>query len=630
MRYRLILSEWARKDTDAPPVVEGDLAEPEIETYNKQGYNIYWMPNKPSKPINKPFTSGKDIDVFEWVFVDCDLKDNIYASKDEFLKVLSDFNPKPTIVVDSGNGIHAYWNIKDLTRDSYIETQFRLIQQFKTDDSVWTPFQLMRFPGTLNTKVQGQFKPCYILEDKSSNEAYILTELTSSLPEINEENKRKMNLHIDKLEGRITANIEFDVDLSVLPISFVKLLEKDPGIKQLFEDPRSVCGDRSTADMKLCNILYTKDFPKEEAFQVMCNTMKARSRTDKETYANNIVQKVYTDRAKHKAKNLEDWLKDNEDSKQGEKIIGPEFWDVTYNGWRRGELLGVVAGTGVGKSSCSFKAIKDTIDRDKDSNNIHFIFTLEMPVKQVVERWLKLTNNGAIYKDKVYIIGNQPGKTRIGPQQIYHIVKDTCKSTGKKAGIVVIDHFRSISHKIDMTLHPNFDVVGETGIKQKTISIQEMCRVNKELAVYLDCFLIVQNQSSKSRAQQGDIPMGVDAAYGAADFEWYCDYLMTVWQPLKMVQDKTDLYVTAWQYSKIRESHPQDKTRCFVKHLLQFDPTIGEFRRLTLAERATFDEMVHIAAELRKREQTNKGFDYKDSPSSVQDMKELLEAFKDE
>jgi len=631
VRYRLILPEWAKKDT-LPPVVEGYYSQEELQEFNKQGYNIYWMPNSSSKKLDKPYISGKDIDNFEWCFVDCDLKDGIYETKEKFLEKLGAFPLKPTMTVDSGNGIHAYWNIADLNRDKYIELQFRLIQEFQTDDSVWTPFQLMRLPGTLNTKDQGNPKECVILENYSSTHGYDTAALELALPPINETNQKKMNLHIDKLEGRVTATIEFDLDLSKLPTKFIKLLAKEPPVKQLFEDPRSVCGDRSTADMKLCNILYNRDFSKDEAMRVLCNTLKARSRSDKETYASNIVEKVYSDRAKNKALNLEEWLKANleKGEVQGERIKGPEFWDVTHNGWRRGELLGIVAGTGVGKSSCSFKAIKDTIDNDTIGDTIHFIFTLEMPVKQVADRWLKLTNNDSKYNDKIYIVGNTPGKPRIGPQHIYHTVKDTCKSTGKKAGIVVIDHFRSMSHKINMQIYPNFDAVGETGTKFKTISIQEMCRINKELAVHLDCFLVVQNQSSKSRAQQGDMPMGVDAAYGAADFEWYCDYLMTVWQPLKLVQDKTELYVTAWQYSKIREGHPKDKTRCFVKHLLHFDPLIGEFRRLSLAERATFDEMVRQANELRRREQHNRNFEYKDSPASVKDIKDLLDTLKDE
>src|SRR6185436_2856856 len=142
---------------------------------NSKGYNIYFFPNHPSKDVYAggiKYLNGRNIDVFKFVFVDMDLKDGNYPSKEVFLETIGQFPLKPTMVVDSGNGIHAYWRISDLDRNSYVITQLALLKHFQTDDSVWTVLQLMRVPAYLNTKRHGDYVQAQILEDFSSGASY--------------------------------------------------------------------------------------------------------------------------------------------------------------------------------------------------------------------------------------------------------------------------------------------------------------------------------------------------------------------------------------------------------------------------------------------------------------------------
>src|SRR5690606_13115645 len=114
------------------------------------------------------------IDVFNFIFVDMDLKDKVYETKEAFFRKLSEFPVKPTMVVDSGNGVHAYWSIQNLSRDEYVFSQLALIKHFNTDDSIYTVLQLMRLPGFMNTKRHGDPVPASIVAELSSNATYML------------------------------------------------------------------------------------------------------------------------------------------------------------------------------------------------------------------------------------------------------------------------------------------------------------------------------------------------------------------------------------------------------------------------------------------------------------------------
>lgn len=640
MYYRLIKPNWAKefikntgevnpefvREIEGPDVIEeNDLYEDYIKRKNEEGYNVYYFPNCPSKKIDGHI-QGKDIDCWNYVFVDMDLKDGVYKTKEEFIEKLKAFPLKPTFAIDSGNGIHAYWAINDLTRDAYISTQFRLIEHFKTDDSIWKLCQLMRLPGTKNTKKANKFVDVLDLPEVSSDQAYTLKELHEHLPPENGANAFKIKTHLEKADGIYEHGFS-DVNFDEVPAKFKKLLEEDEHINKLFFDPKGVTGDRSKADMSLANKLCKLNFNKKETFQVIVNGEKARGyQGNKEDYAGSIVDKVYaTQRNLEVAMNVGELLKTDLGA-EGERIYGPKVWDRTKEGWRLGECMGLIAGTGIGKTALSLYAIHEVIKNSENAKDlVHFFFSLEMPSRQIIKRWRKLCKDDVECFKKLYVIDNRRKDRRIGWQEIYKTVTDTCKMNNTRPGIIVIDHMRALSSRIDSQGTPNFDVAKsmETGWGSRFLNAtdQHMCRIMDDVAEMLNCFLIVQNQSSKTTSEEGDIPMGVNSAFGTSYFGFHCDYIMTVWQPLKRIQNQTRMKVTGWKYCKIREQDSEDGVEIDTKHVLLFDQQTGGLRKFTPEELEDFRKWNKIAIKVRHMEKRGDIPDDQYVEDTVQDVK---------
>src|ERR1700740_2502081 len=113
--FRAILPNWAvEQNPSLPRVVEGQFTEDKLLELNSKFYNIYYLPNYPSIYDPSKKVDGSQIDKFEWVFVDMDLKDGYWNSKQDFIEYVKNQEPIPTKIVDSGNGVHVYWKVQSL------------------------------------------------------------------------------------------------------------------------------------------------------------------------------------------------------------------------------------------------------------------------------------------------------------------------------------------------------------------------------------------------------------------------------------------------------------------------------------------------------------------------------------
>lgn len=636
MFFRLIKSNWGKqyindeinpgfvRDIPGPNIYEGCFDEQYINDKNQVGYNIYFFPNHPASNIytnEKKFLSGKDIDTFNYVFVDMDLKDKIYKSKEAFYDKLATFKLLPTMTIDSGHGVHAYWSVSDLSRDAYVMIQLSLISHFKSDASIWTTLQLMRYPGSLNTKESNNFRSVVDIQKLCSGKSYTVASLLVELPPLTEFQQNKMVNHLNKLEGNSIVHISEDINVDELPDSFIDLMYNNDQIYQLFTNPTEFYGDRSSADMKLVNILYNQGISKNDAFAAISNSQKALSKgIHRFEYSIGTVDKAYVDRTKNKFQTVDQKLKNNIQSKAGDPVFGPGFLDCLYHKWKKKQVMGLIAGPGIGKTSLTLYAFKEMIKNNKDNDDVFIFFSLEMPEEDIISAWTLLIGNDSELNKRLYVIGNEDENDEprnIGIQQIQEYAEDIKKATGKNIAAVAIDHIGVLSTVIDMTKKYTFGGDQEPpryGSNIRTLTINNLCTQMKDLAKLLDTFLIVLTQTTKAKGV-GDIPVEKDGAYGISQYENIMDYILTVWQPLMRVQSLTDHYFLAWQYAKIRKKHKNDRVQTQQHKLLTYDMDSGNLKTPTESEYMVFVELLPAAMEARETSEKKKCSSYSKSLS---------------
>lgn len=626
--YRLIKPDWAKpllKNNKPNPDFVQEINDPKdthegcdftpefIQQKNEMGYNCYFFPNHPSSNVYAAGVialAGKHIDVFEYVFVDMDLKDKIYTSKEEFVKKLSEFPVKPTMVLDSGNGIHAYWNIHNLTRDEYVFTNLALLKHFQTDESVFTTLQLMRLPGSKNTKRFQDYVQTKIDVEASSGQVYTLDQFPNEIFQaMTPEEIARGQKHLDRLDGKLTINAPEFVNIDEIPEKFFDFINepKNKLSLDLWMRPKETYGDRSGADMKLANILFKNNFNRKEALAIISNTQKALSHGNRKHYSEITIDKVYTEKLNTKFRTVAQHNRTvDEDKNLGALVKSTSYFDssVLGNPWRKRELTGLIAGTGVGKTTVTLKWMKDCIENNPDNDDIFVFFSLEMSVGEIVEKWNKLVGKESALAERLYVIGKETEVFEprpIGLQEILEDCNELRKLTGKEIGMMAIDHVSIIDRHIDMRKKYKFGIDSEMNSGYgniRTLSLNSLCTQLKVLCKQLDTHIVVLTQTTKGKGV-GDLPIDKDGAYGISGYENIMDRIITIWQPLKLVQHQTKTRFLAFQYAKIRNKHVDDKIQTDEPKLLTFDLSSGDLRSTTQEEYLEFSRLYPTVSEIR-------------------------------
>jgi len=604
--YRLIISDWAHQENPSlPRSLTGLFTKEELSQKNNQGYNCYYFLNIPSQYDNTgQDIHSSDINVFDFLCVDMDLKEGIHESKESFVSLINSFSLKPSAIIDSGNGIHVYWRVVDLDAMSYLRLQRRLIRKFKTDKAISKIYQLMRVPGTLNVKEKNNYKLCKSIEN--NDVSYTSEDFDKALPAISKEDEDYCINHYNMTYNQ--ENTVTEVELEI-PLKFQTLMNENTEAKRLFFGPVQ---DRSAANYRLGHLLKAKGFTKQEARAVLLNCDKAISRRGQHrfNYANNIVDKVwmYTEASNEEkpkvimSESVRSLLsKSPEDVGYETRIYGHPMFDATAHGFRLGEVMGLIGGSGSGKSTLSLNFFKWFAERNPDY--VHVFVTMEMPKMQLLKRWQKLAANNDTLHDMVYFL-DQHDENGINRELTLNKIKDEIllleKTIGKKVGCVVIDHIGCLSYE-----------EGKTEYEK----LMNACRLMKSFALETKSFLIMQSQSSREKAgPYGDVEIDKDAAYGTTKFENYCDYILTTWQPLSRVQHLSGILVNAFKYCKIRELDTvKDKIKMNQVYAMAFDKETETLRKIRKDELSPISYWNNQAASERSR-------DRKKAPSEIQDM----------
>lgn len=610
MIYCMLLPKWVEEDPSwdrhkLPRSYEGEYSEEEMLDLNQQGYNAYFHVNYPDQYNRDRFVEAADVTNFNSVFVDLDMKDYLsevpdrrheWATKEDFMRELLAFKLPPSRIVDSGNGVHAYWYLSDLTDLDFLRFQRRLCRKFKTDPAVSKLKQIMRVPGTVNWKDPNDPKLAELVTDDAYE--YTAEQLNAALPRISDKDEAYCKAHYDKAHG-----LEQKLDVSdELPAVWFKLAKPGTEPHRLFYGQVK---DRSIADFRLGHLMLAAGFTKIEAMAVLMNTSKASERagSHRYNYADGVVSKVWL----HVAETAKDQVKQagrvrsvrellemnpNGDEHEGQRLPCHPYIDGTEKGTRRGQILGLIAGSGVGKTAFGLNIFLGFAMRNPDPNIVFLMVSLEQPEREYVARWAKMCQGNDALINRIYVLGNynDDGTYRhLSLPEIEDEAKELMRVTGKEIGATMIDHIGVLKKE------------NRNGENQGLIDV---CQYMKAFAVNLNTFLIMQSQAPREKASIGDIELDKDAAYGTVFFESFCDYVVTLWQPLKRLYDEIpNLTVTVFKFCKIRDKHViKDRIKEDQRYPLILDPDTELMRQLTATEQKALDFNAGRATKLRARD----------------------------
>jgi hypothetical protein len=588
--YRCILPDSVlSKNPGLRKVVEGRFTDQEIIDLNSNYYNIYQLPNYPSEYSPGTTVDGTQIDTFEYVFVDMDLKDGTYASKGDFIAFALSHPFAPSRIVDSGNGIHLYYRVSDLDAISYLRLCRRLMRFLKTDEAVGQIYQLMRSPDTLNTKDPDNLKLCQIIDETDA--VYTCEELDRYLPQISQADEAHCQQHFRKSYRLETKNTSVD---EKIPAKFGQLLRTSKEAKEIWSGNMD---DRSKGDYRLGHIMFANGFTKDEARSVLINGSKALARapTHRINYAENIIDKIWTfELAPEAAKpsmstSVFDILRKSGDTLAGERFPCYSWVDNTVKGFRLGHVMGLIAGVGVGKTAFALNLFMGFVKNNPEYD--HFFVPLEQPKEEIAERWQAMCGNDTSLHSKVQVLSNyddQGNYQNLSLKEIEDYLVEYQVSTGRKIGCVVIDHIGVLKKK------------SKDGENQ---GLMDICHAMKAFTIKTNTFLVMQSQAPREKAGIGDLELNKDAAYGTTFFEAYCDYLVTLWQPAKRCYKDGAQTVTAFKFCKIRhKKQGRDVIQEDVPYLAMFDPETQLMRQLTQTEEVSADFFIKKATGSRKED----------------------------
>jgi KaiC/GvpD/RAD55 family RecA-like ATPase len=584
MYCRLIPAKWMSPEYK---VVERDFTDTELKTLNQAGYSIYAWPNSASELPEKNI-SGTDIDIFEYVFVDMDAKHGAYSKETFVDKLFENETLVPTKVIDSGNGIHAYWKVAGLDAKSYLRLTRRLSRYLNTDLATCNIAQLMRLEGYDNTKEQDNYKPCQNIF--TSEATYTCEQLDSLLPLISLEDEKFCEDHYNS-----TYSLESAMDISGdLPVKFGALLKKNKEAAELFA---SATDDRSKSDYRLGHIMLGNAFTKEEAMNVLYNTAKAMQRgpNNRYKYAKGIVDKIWVFEETEKKETLSlsptvrEILSKSSTVNLGQRFPCHRLLDDTYRGFRLGQCIGIVAGSGVGKTTLTLNMFLWFAESNPDYH--HFFFSLEQPKEEITERIKTICGENDLLFDRIHVIDNHnedDSFKHLSLSAIEDQMYSWQESTGLKIGTAVIDHIGVL------------DSSNKNGENDALIGI---CKRMKPVARRLNIMLIMLSQAPREKAGIGDLELSKDAAFGTVFFESFLDYLICLWQPLKRVYAQGAPTIMSFKFGKIRHKNQKlDILKEDVCYNLYFDPINERLRELTQDEEISVNYFLNLALSERKKD----------------------------
>lgn len=220
-----------------------------------------------------------------WVEVDhksgaAHKKENLPPTPEEALGLINSMSFKPSLIVSSGNGFHAYWLFKDLLRlygvegrraaKALVERWQRLFKRLAAErgwdvDSTFDLARLYRVPGTINHKDAKDLKGVRTVEQNRNR--YNPEEIRAYLDRLPEPVKADHAEQQAVIQKRVANASPLALDPKAEPpeAKLEMLLEVEPNFRQTWEHQRQ-SGDLSPSgyDLSLASYAYRAGWQDQE------------------------------------------------------------------------------------------------------------------------------------------------------------------------------------------------------------------------------------------------------------------------------------------------------------------------------------------------------------------------------
>lgn len=275
-------------------------------------------------------------------------------------------------------------------------------------------------------------------------------------------------------------------------------------------------------------------------------------------------------------------------------IKGPDWIDGLERRWTRGDLIGILAGAGVGKTTVILNILYHILKNNEDDPEKFVVFvSMELTAQEVADKWLAICGDDQHLVDRFFIIENYDEQDKckeLSATKIKTELATLQDAIGGDMVAFVIDHLHEVENNGSADYNP-------------------VVKALKNVAVEMQAVGFILSQTTKGKGV-GDIPIPKDGCYGCSRFEWLCSYIISVSQPLMRVASKCKLSVVALQYSKIRYKSKKDNMKEMMNYLFNYDFDTQRISPLGPAQKSEFGIWYEQVLELRDAEEKFKTHQY--------------------